>query len=342
MKHFKYYTSFLTLFFLVTACQTSSVEEVHSTLETISSTTPLTTDVKRVAMKNTSQDDIIDKSNCFMIKFPYSVTVNNVTISINTSSDYQLVLNNINANTNDNDIVSIHFPITVTFEDYTEKSIANQTNFNSLVAECQSNLNDFGKINCITISYPIVVNVYDSNNQIASAISINDNLSLYNFIANLAVDKYISISYPINVKDENDQNIIITSNNQLEDVIKSAVDNCSENNVVVLDFMQTITANSWKISYYYNENNRTSYYNGYVFTFNSDFTVIATKSGNTYNGTWSTKIDNGVREFTIKFQLDALGKLDEDWKVFEFNISQLRFRSEDGLNENDYLYFEKN
>jgi len=50
------------------------------------------------------------------------------------------------------------------------------------------------------------------------------------------------------------------------------------------------------------------------------------KSGVFYNGTWKTKSNNGVREFEIKFESDVLKKLDEDWKVFEFNNSQLRFR----------------
>jgi len=341
MMNFKYYFSFLLLSVFFMACQTSSIEEVHSTLETISKTTPLTTEVQRVAMQKTSQDNIIDKTNCFMIKFPYSITVNNVNISINTSSDYQFVLNTINANSNDNDIVYIHFPITVIFQDYTEKSLANQADFNSLIAECKANTIDFGKINCLSINYPILINIYDSNNQIASAISITDNLVLFNFIDNLVDNKFISISYPITITDQNGQNVIITTNKQFEDVIKNAVDTCSENINTVLDFMQTITSNSWKISYYYNDNDRTSYYNQYVFTFKSDYTVVATKSGIIYNGTWSTKIDNGVREFRMKIDSDPLSKLDEGWEVFEFNSSQLRFRSDDGLNENDYLYFEK-
>ena len=62
-----------------------------------------------------------------------------------------------------------------------------------------------------------------------------------------------------------------------------------------------------------------------------------------YNGTWSTKVDNGVREFEIKIELDPLKKLDEGWKVFEFNNSQLRFRDiKEDNNETDYLYFVKN
>ncbi len=342
MINFKNYFIFLMLIGFFTACQTGSVQEVHSTKETITKTTPLTTDIQRVAMQNTSQDNIIDNSSCFMIKFPYVVTVNNVQITINSSSDYQLVQYNINAFSNDNDIIYIHFPITVVFNDYTQKSIVNQTDFDTLVFGCQSNTNTFGKINCLTINYPIVINMYDSNYQIASSISIMDDLAMFNFISNLAENKFIAISYPITIKDQNGQNVIVTANSQFEDLIKNAVDTCSGNSNTTLDFMQIITANSWNISYYYNSSDRTSNYSGYNFTFNADYTVVAKKSGMTYNGNWSTSLDNGHRRFEIKFDSDTLGKLDENWKVFEFNLTQLRFRSEDSPTENDYLYFEKN
>ena len=342
MMNFKKYFGIFMLLGFFTACQTGSVQEVHSTLETIEKTTPLTNDVLRVAMQNTSQDNVIDNSSCFRIEFPYVVTVDNIQIPINSNSDYQLVLNTINANSNDNDIVTIYFPITVQFQDYTEKVLNNQTDFNSVIQQCTTDSNVFGKINCITINYPIAINSYDTNYQIANTISISDNLSLYNFIANLATNKFISISYPIAITNQNGQNVVITTNSQFENAIKNAVATCSGNTVSTLDFMQTITANSWKIFYYYNDNDRTSYYNGYVFIFKSDYTVVATKSGNTYNGTWFVKIDNGVREFGVKFQSDSLGKLDESWNLSEFNSFQLRFSSEDGNTENDYLYFEKN
>jgi hypothetical protein len=329
----------LLLFF--TACQTSSVEEVHSTKETITKTSPLTTEIQRVVMLNTSQDNFIDKSSCFAIKFPYGVTVNNIPISINSPNDYSVVQNNIDDFSNDNDIVNIHFPITILFNDYTQKRIANQTDFEFLISSCQSNSNLFGKIHCLTINYPIAINVYDSSYQIASSISINDNLAMFNFIANLINNKFIAISYPISIRNQNGQNSTITSNAQFEDVIKDAVDSCSGNTNTNLDFVKIITANSWKISYYYNNSDKTSNYNGYSFTFNTDNSLVVNKLGKSYNGNWSTFLDNGHRRFTIKINSDPLAKLDEDWKVFEFNTLQLHFKSSDNNNENEYLYFEK-
>lgn len=327
---------------LFTACQSESVVEIYNTNETITKTTPLSTYLERVAMQKTSQDNIIDKTNCFMIKFPYVVSVNYSQITLNSTTDYQLVLNNINAYSNDNDIVRIYYPITVILNNYSEKVLDSQTAFNNLITQCQSNTNDFGKINCLTINFPIAISVYDSNKQIASTSSITSNQLLYSFFENLEDNKFIAINYPINITNSNGQIITITTNNQLENIIKSLVNTCPDNINPSLDFVQILTSASWKISYYFNDTEKTSNYSGYSFAFYSDYKVVAVKSGISYNGTWSTKIDNGVREFEIKMETDPLHNLDEGWKLLEFNSSQLRFRHEDGINENEYLYFEKN
>jgi hypothetical protein len=331
---------FLVVFF--SACQSESVVEIYSTRETITKTTPLSTYIQRVAMQSTSQDNIIDKTSCFMIKFPYVVTVNYAQIAINSSSDYLLVQANINANAYDKDIVYIQYPVTVIGNDYSEKSISSQSALTNLIAECQSNSDDFGKINCISISYPITINIYNSSNQIASTSTITDSKMLYDFFENLEDDKFIAVSYPITITNSNGQNSSITSNSQFEDYIKNVIDTCPENTSSTLDFMQIITSNPWKISYYFHDTVKTSVYEGYSFIFNSNYTVIATKSGVSYTGSWSTKVDNGVREFDIKFDTDLLKELDEGWKVFEFNNSQLRFRDAEDNNDTDYLYFEKN
>ena len=330
---------FLVVFF--SACQSESVVEIYSTRETITKTTPLSTYIQRVAMQSTSQDNIIDKTSCFMIKFPYVVTVNYAQIAINSSSDYLLVQANINANAYDKDIVYIQYPVTVIGNDYSEKSISSQSALTNLIAECQSNSDDFGKINCVSISYPITINIYNSSNQIASTSTITDSKMLYNFFENLEDDKFIAVSYPITITNSNGQNSSITSNSQFEDFIKKVIDTCPENMSTTLDFMQIITSNPWKISYYFHDTVKTSFYEGYSFVFNSNYTVIATKSGVSYTGSWSTKVDNGVREFDIKFDTDLLKELDEGWKVFEFNNSQLRFRDAEDNNDTDYLYFEK-
>lgn len=343
MMKFKKYIYFfsIALVLLFTACQTGSIEEIHSTITTISKTTPLANYIQRLAMPLTSEDNFIDKSNCFKINFPYDVTLNNIDITLNSANDYLLVQTNLDANSSDNDLIAIHFPITVTLEDYSIKNSITQADFDNLVVECATRSNVFGKINCLNIIFPITINSYNANNQIASATSIKSNEFLYAFFANLSSDKFIAINFPITLIDSNGQNVVVLNNSQLEDLIKNAVDTCSDNSYIPLDFIKVLTNNSWRISYYFKDNDRTLNYDGYKFAFTSDYKAVATKNGVNYYGTWETKIDDGIREFKIEFENDLLHKFDEDWEVFEFNNSQLRFRNHDGNDENDYLYFEK-
>jgi hypothetical protein len=327
--------------FLLFACQSEVDEQVYSTKETITMSSPLTSYLQRIAMVRTVQDNIIDKSSYCTIKLPYKVTVNNVMIWINTAADYQKVLDNVNAYSNDNDIVKITFPVTMIYYNYYEKVISSQSDFESLLSYWAAEPDLLSRINCLTINYPIAINIYNSTNQIASTVQITSDSSFFSFIKNLKESQFIAVSYPISVTDYNNHLVTIANNSQLENAIKNAIDNCKDNINPALDFTNTLTQGSWKISYFFDDFAKTSLYNGYEFVFKKDQTVIASKLGITVPGHWETKINNGVREFKVSFSPDLLHQLDEDWKVFEVNNSQLRLRKEGGSNDNHYLYFEK-
>jgi len=326
---------------LLFACQSEVEEQVYSTQATMTKSSPLTSYLQRVAMVKTIEDNLIDKSSYCTIKLPYKVTVNNASIWINTTSDYQKVLDNINAYSNDSDIVKITFPVTMIYYNYVEKIINSQPEFELLLSYWADEPDLLSKINCLNINYPITINIYNSANQIASSVQITSDASFFSFINNLKESQFIALSYPISITDNNNHVLSIANNSQLENAIKFAIDNCVENRNPSLDFVNSLTQGTWKISYFYHNFARTSLYNGFEFVFKKDQSVTATKLGFSISGQWETKINNGVREFRIKFNPDLLHQLDEDWKVFEFNNSQLRFRKEEGSNDNHYLYFEK-
>jgi hypothetical protein len=345
MMFFRKFSGFLlatVLSVVFFSCQSEITDEQYSTKETITKTTPLTTYVERIVMQKTAQDNIIDQTDCFMVKFPYTVTVNAVDITINSAADIALVENNIALSSIDTDVVSIHFPITVIFNDYKEETLDSLSDYTDLLHDCAEKSDYLPQINCLNFNYPILINRYDSNNQIASALTIQDNQALYYFIDNLQDNQFIAVGYPITVTSSNGYPITVTNNSQLEDLIKEALDNCSENTNTTLDFVQVLSSGAWKISYFYDDEERTSVYNGYQFSFKSDYTVVASISGISKTGTWSIKTNNGEREFKMDFDADPLKKLEENWEVFEFSTSELRFRDpSDNSLETDYLYFSK-
>jgi hypothetical protein len=335
-----HYLAIVSLSFLF-SCQSEVEEQVYSSKETMTKSSPLTTYLQRVAMVKTVEDNLIDKSSYCTVKLPYKVTVNYASIWINTTADYQKVLDNINAYSNDSDIVKITFPVTMVYYNYVEKVIASQLEFDSLLSYWAYKPDLLSKINCFNINYPITITIYNSADQIASSVQITSDSSFFSFINNLKESQFIALSYPISISDNYNRMKVIADNSQLENAIKYVIDNCKENSNPALDFINSLTQGAWKISYFYDDFGKTSLYNGYVFVFKNDQSVTATKLGISVSGQWETKVENGVREFRIKFSPDLLHELDEDWKVFEFNNSQLRFRKEEGSNDNHYLYFEK-
>jgi hypothetical protein len=335
----KKYLSLAVFLFLLFSCQSEVDEQNNNSQGTITTVSPLTTYLQRVAMVRTVQDNMIDGSSYCTIKLPYVVTVNNEQIAINTTADYQKVLDNTNASNYDDDIVKIDFPVTMVYYNYIEKLIPNQADFDSLIDYWNLYPDLLSKINGLNINYPITINSYNSLNQVASSQLIVSDQAFFNFIKNLNESQYISLKYPITIADYNNQTKMISNNEDFENAIKYAIDYCPENNLVTLDFAATITKGSWEIPYFYDGAVKTSNYSDYTFVFKTDQSVVATKSGVSEMGQWESSVQNGVREVKVVFNTGVLSKLNFNWKLFEFNNSQIRLR--DINTTTNYLYFQK-
>ncbi|MBF4518892.1 hypothetical protein IRZ71_21255 [Flavobacterium sp. ANB] len=339
MFPFKKYLSIIVFLFLL-SCQNEIDEQGNNTAQgTVTNASPLTTYLQRVAMVQTVQDNIIDGSTYCTIKLPYTVTVNNTQIAVNTTADYQKVADNINASTTDDDIVKIDFPVTMVYYNYIQKVIPNEADFDSLINYWNQYPDLLSKINGLNINYPITINSYNSANQIASSQSIISDQAFFNFIKNLNASQYISLQYPISIVDYHGQTKSVTNNLEFENAIKYAIDYCPENNIVTLDLTEVITKGSWEIPYFFSGSEKTASYTGYSFVFKSDKSVVATKGGVSETGQWENTVQSGVKELKLTFSSDLLSKLNNDWKLFEFNNSQIRLR--DVSNSTNYLYFEK-
>jgi hypothetical protein len=329
----------LAVVLLLLSCQSEMDEQSTNAQGTITNVSPLTTYLQRVAMVQTVQDNVIDGSSYCTIKLPYTVTVNSKKIALNTTADYQKVIDNINASAYDDDVVNIDFPVTMVYYNYIEKVIPDKADFDSLIAYWNLYPDLLSKINGLNINYPITINSYNSANQMASSQSIISDQAFFNFIKNLNPNEYISLKYPISIADYNNQTKSITNNLEFENAIKYAIDYCPENNIATLDFTQTVTNGTWEIPYFFDDSEKTSSYNGYSFVFKSDKSLVATKGATSQTGQWESTVYNGVREVKIEFAAEPLSKLNRSWKLFEYNNSQIRLREVSSTT--DYLYFQK-
>lgn len=137
-------------------------------------------------------------------------------------------------------------------------------------------------------------------------------------------------------------------------------DDSQNDNGTSADQVAAIAENgTWGISYFYDsDQDETSNFSGYSFTFNADGTLAATNGNNTVSGTWSvtdsssnsSSDDDGNStdddDFNIFFDVPASSDfedLNDDWDIIEVTANKIELIDISGGNGGtDYLTFTKN
>jgi hypothetical protein len=326
-------------------CQNEEIIIEEPSQDNLSVTSPLTNLLSRVSQNPTSQDNILDNSDCFSVVLPVTVIVNNQQITVTNIADYALVQNAITQFTNDDDIVNFVYPITIQFQNFQTVFVQNADALDDIVDTCGEDNDGFDEIDCVQLVYPLVINVYNTNNQLAQTATITSNVQLFNFISNLNSNLVYAIQFPISVINTSGQTITITNNNQLQDFIDDAIDDCGNNSgggPGNPNFTSVITNGIWKITYFFDDTDQTNAYNSYNFTFNNNGTSIAVNTSNNIGGTWSNYLDSGVQKFELSYNGLVLDEIEEDWQIIEFTTTVVRLKNVSGGNGGtDFLTFTK-
>lgn len=324
------------------SCEKEEETIVQNTADSFTKTTTISSLIKRVSQNETTYDNVIDNTSLFSVKLPVTVTVDGHNEVVTSSADFWEIQNIKNEHSYDNDIVYFTFPITIIYPDFSVATIHNQSELNAVLAGSDDN---FHEIACIDFQFPFTMNVYDAENQIANTINLSTNSQLYNFIDDLEDAEIVGIVYPIALKKSNGQIYTINSNAELEDTIDAAVDeNNSGSNIPELH--EILTNGSWHISYCYYDDDETTYFDGYDFTFNgigNEGNVLAEKNNVTISGDWQIEYNSTYQ--TLKLQFDdnnSLHDLESEWKVKEYTSTYIRLKREGSSNEYYYLSFTKN
>jgi len=326
------------------SCQSEENEVVQDTSQNLTNVSPLTTLVTRVTQNPTSSDNIMDNSSCFSVVLPATVIVNGQNIVVSTQADYQTVQDAIDAFSTDDDIVNFVYPISIQYQNFSTQVLQDSNDLDDVIDNCDED-DGFDEIDCISFNFPIVINVYNANNQLANTITINNNTDLYNFLENLEDNEYVAIQYPISLVDSNGATITITNNDQLEDIIEDSIDDCddSPSGGGSSTLSSIIVDGTWYVSYFFDDTDETSDYIGYNFTFNGSGVATAIKNTTTINGSWSNYMDSGEEKLEFSFDGITLDELEDDWEVVEYSTTQIRLKDVSGGNGGtDYLYLTKN
>ncbi|MBA4133604.1 MAG: hypothetical protein C0525_02645 [Flavobacterium sp.] len=326
------------------SCQKEEETVVQDTTQSFERSAPIAGLLIRTSQNPTSLDNVLDSSSCFSVQLPVTVIVNGNQITVADESDYQLVQDAIDAYSNDDDLVNFVYPITIRFQNFQTQVLTDADALDDVLDSCGDD-DGFDEIDCISLVYPIQINIYDSNNQVANTVTITSNSGLFNFLNNLSSNTYVAINYPISAVDSYGQTVTINSNSELENFIDEAIDDCDDDNSggSGSDTLTSIlTSGSWFIQYcYYDEEDETYHYEGFDFDFNANETVTAVRNNQTIDGDWDLQTEATYQKLDLHFDGSELEYIETGWKVIEFNTTIIRLKKQHS-DRTDYLTFKKN
>lgn len=337
------YVSLLTIALSFTACQDEFEEINTNDQETIKANSDTANLVKSASAKDGSLDDVVDSSSCFAIKFPYTVRINGLEITVDSLTDLKFLNELVKQYDDDfNDLLEIVFPITIIYPDYSELIINNLIDFRNLTSQCTGDSDD-SRIRCIAFVYPIKFFTFDLNNEQSGAFTVESDRQLRRLFDDLDDDDtLISIEFPISLKKRDGADVTVMTNAELAAVIESAkglcsddedddddddfydddfydddddndCDNCSQNQLA-----ETLTACPF---WYVNElelngdDGLESQYSEYYFSFNTEGGVNVTKNDENFIGVWAT--NTSLSTIALVINIPDLPNFNATWRLDE-------------------------
>ncbi len=310
--------------------------------------------MKRTAMKDGSFDNIIDRANCFTVQLPITVLANGIQVVVNSSDDFELVENIFDDHDDDTDTIEILFPITVTLEDFTETTINNQSEFDSLASTCPGENEIDEDIECVDFRFPINVTTFNTITEKFSKSQLQNDRELFDFIESFTPNDISNIEFPVIVILSDETEITTNTMQELEAVITSAIDTCDEDDnydyndddcieCELQDFVALLTGcDDWVINRLtINFINLDLLYPLYRFNFENNGTVTVTLLGvplPIFSGTWTAtgtgqniELDIsiiGLVEVTNIWTLTEIDDVPGEKRIdFKNNDDRLRFES---------------
>lgn len=340
-----FWRSVLVIFILfLSSCQEEEETVIQDTAQSFEKSSPLAGLLLRISQSPTSSDNVLDNTSCFSVQLPVTVIVNNTQITVTESSEYQLVQDAIDAFSDDDDLVNFIYPIIIRYQNFQTQVIDDADEFEDVLDDCDDD-DGFDEIDCVSLVYPVMISVYDSNNQLANTVSITGNSALFNFLNNLNDNTFVAINYPISAVNSNGSTVILNSNNELENFIEEAIDDCDDDNSGSsgnTELSTILTSGTWYVQYcFYDEEDETDFYQGFVFDFNSNQTVIAVRNSLAIDGDWDLDTQATYQKLSLNFDGSELDYIETEWKVVEYSNTSIRLKKQHS-NRTDYLTFKKN
>lgn len=214
----------LVVSLFMASCQEDSISE---NTEALSQKSGLTATLMSMAVNQTDIDNVIDKIDCFNIKLPVQVTVNDQQVLVSNENDYAKVEAIFNISSLDDDKVTFTFPITVVYSDYKEVIVNNQQEYDALAGVC-TGIPEYIGTSCVSIAFPITMYGYDSGYKMQNTYVLKNNAELFTTLQNLGSSEYYSIRYPLSLNINKGAGVTVANNNKFQEAVTSALQGCKE------------------------------------------------------------------------------------------------------------------
>jgi len=316
-------TFIFILSILISSCAKEEEINIPATDEpALKANSTLANLIQKTSLNDGSIDNIIDNASCFNITLPITVIVNGIEILIETEEDYEVIESIFDDDENDEDTIEINFPVTIILSDYTEVIINNQDELENYIDDdCNDGIDD--DIECLDFQYPITITTFNIvTEQFIDIVIINDE-EMHDFIEDLDDDVTATIDFPITIILFDGTEVIINNLEQLENEIENTKDDCDEDDdndfddddntdVSEQEFSDLLVSCPWKVDELEINEQDLENFKNYVFTFNSNGTVVAELNSNNSSGTWSVSTDSGLR---LNLTMNSLTEFNNNWRL---------------------------
>lgn len=315
---------------IFTSCRKEETEFVQAPQdEILEPNSSMSLLIQRTTSNDGSRNNIIDKANCFDIVFPYTVNVNSEQVTLNSEDDYSVVECVFDQSEDDIDNLSIVFPVSLRFPDFTEVVVTNSTELNNYAITCNGENVVDNDIECIDFQYPIEASIFNSENELLETIDIENDGQLYQFVEDINANDIVTMDFPIIVVLSDNSEISINNFNELGIAIENEQNNCDEDddydyNEDDCDDCSTTEIESlltsctdWNVNTLRRDSN-TNYdniYYNYAFNFFNDGTMSVYWNTTTVYGTWVASGTGNAIEIII--DIPALPLCNHNWILRE-------------------------
>lgn len=316
----------LTFALLGAACEKDSLAVKDTPADNLVSNPELTGRLLRMAQNPTALDNVADNTSCFALQFPFTVIANGETVTVISAAGYAQIQAILDESNTDDDTVVLQFPVAVTYADYTEATFATQAQFDAAVANCTGSV----ELACMGLSYPLSIKTYNSKNQLAQTFSLAGKKALHSFLKDMAFYDAVSITYPVSFTTPNGAALAISSNAELDAAISQYMGQCPGGENPSGGLEELLVQGTWYVSYFFRDEDETSDYAAFDFTFFANGTASVSGGPNPITGTWNLYEDDGETEIEFTFTGSQLDEIEEDWTVTSVTATKIEMRKVSG------------